>query len=74
MGLFSGETLWPTPNFGELRKAEVQLRRIRFKRNTNVALCRGMRLAVANSGTLLAGGGIKRCCDKVASISRPSPA
>jgi hypothetical protein len=46
----SGEffnTLGPFAKFRELRKAEVQLPRILFRRNTKAPVCRTLRLSVA---------------------------
>jgi len=51
----------------ERRAGAFELPRIRFTRNTNAALCRGLRLAVAYSETLLLVGGIKRGCERVPS-------
>jgi len=44
---------------GPIGPARRELPRIPFMRNTNVPLCRALRLSVAYCGSLLTGGGIK---------------
>jgi hypothetical protein len=71
----NGVTAFLTPARSYAIGNASNFRESAFIRNTNVAICRALRLSVAYPARLQPRGGIKRCCDKVASAGsgRPLP-